>query len=70
MIKFDFRICLKLGRVPEQFKRKEKKNMIDVYLALIINGKRTLSQVPARYQAEVRALLEALGLDGDGNVAA
>ena len=50
--------------------RKEDLNMIDVYLALIINGKRTIAQVPARYQADVRALLEALGLDDDGNVIA
>jgi hypothetical protein len=48
--------------------RKEERNMIDVYVALIIGGKRTMAQVPAKYQADVRDLLLALGLDGDGNV--
>ena len=42
--------------------------MIDGYVALIIAGRRTFSQVPVRYQADVHADLFALGLDDDGNV--
>jgi hypothetical protein len=42
-------------------------NMIDLYVALIINGRRTFSQVPTRYQADVKADLLALGLDENGN---
>jgi hypothetical protein len=42
-------------------------NMVDLYVALIINGRRTFSQVPVRYQDAVRADLAALGLDENGN---
>lgn len=41
--------------------------MIDLYVALIINGRRTFVQVPVRYQEAVRADLLALGLDENGN---
>ena len=41
--------------------------MIELYVALIIAGKRTFDRVPARYQEEVRELLLALGLDENGN---
>jgi hypothetical protein len=41
--------------------------VVDLYVALIINGRRTFSQVPSRYQEEVRADLLALGLDENGN---
>lgn len=42
--------------------------MIALYVALIIAGRRTFSQVPDRFKAAVRADLEALGLDENGNV--
>lgn len=42
-------------------------NMVDMYVALIINKRRVFSQVPARYQDAVKADLLALGLDENGN---
>lgn len=41
--------------------------MVDLYVALIIAKRRTISQVPVRYQELVRADLLALGLDENGN---
>ena len=41
--------------------------MVDLYVALVIAGRRTFVQVPLRYQDEVRADLLALGLDENGN---
>ena len=41
--------------------------MVALYVALIINGRRTFKQVPAKFKDAVRADLEALGLDEDGN---
>lgn len=41
--------------------------MVDMYVALIIAGRRTFAQVPVKYQAEVKADLTALGLDENGN---
>lgn len=40
--------------------------MIDMYVALIIAGRRTFAQVPVKYQDAVRADLLALGLDENG----
>jgi len=40
--------------------------MVDIYVALIINGRRTFSQVPVSLQPAVKAELEALGLGTDG----
>jgi hypothetical protein len=40
--------------------------MVDMYVALIIAGRRTFAQVPAKYQEAVRADLLALGLDENG----
>lgn len=47
--------------------------MLDMYVALVIAGRRTCNkenktvrQVPANYRETVLADLEALGLDGDG----
>ena len=49
-------------------------NMVDMYLALVIAGRRTCNEenkdvtlVPTRYRSLVLAELEALGLDADGN---
>jgi hypothetical protein len=42
-------------------------NMVALYVALIINGRRTFSQVPAKFKEAVRADLEAIGLDENGN---
>lgn len=41
--------------------------MVDLYVALIINKRRTISQVPLQFQEAVMADLTALGLDGNGN---
>ena len=41
--------------------------MIDMYVALIINHRRTIEQVPIQYREAVMADLTALGLDGNGN---
>ena len=36
--------------------------MVALYVALIIAGRRTFNQVPAKFKAAVKADLEALGL--------
>ena len=41
--------------------------MIELYVALIINGSRTFDRVPARYKQAVLEQLNALGLDENGN---
>ena len=41
-------------------------NMVALYVALIINGRRTFKQVPDRFKEAVKADLEALGLDENG----
>lgn len=40
--------------------------LVDLYVCLIINGRRTFDQVPATLQPAVQAELEALGLGTDG----
>ena len=40
--------------------------MVAVYVALIINGRRTFDSVPAKLKEAVKAELEALGLNQDG----
>ena len=54
--------------------RREVTNMVDMYLALVIAGRRTcnaenktVTLVPTRYRSLVLAELEALDLDADGN---
>lgn len=42
-------------------------DMVALYVALIINGRRTFSQVPAKFKAAVKTDLEAIGLDENGN---
>ena len=41
--------------------------MVALYVALIINGRRTFNQVPIKFKDAVKADLEAIGLDIDGN---
>ena len=41
--------------------------MVALYVALIINGRRTFNQVPAKFKESVKADLAALGLDENGN---
>lgn len=41
--------------------------MVALYVALIINGRRTFDQVPEKFQDAVRDDLTALGLDENGN---
>ena len=50
--------------------RKDVKRMVAVYVALIVAGRRTADDVPAKLQAAVLEDLAALGLDGNGEVAA
>ena len=47
--------------------RRKGVNTVDLYVALIIAGKRTFARVPARYQDAVRETLLALGLDENGD---
>ena len=47
--------------------RQKGDNMIDLYVVLIIAGKRPFSKVPARYQDAVREELLAIGLEENGN---
>ena len=44
--------------------------MVDLYLALVINGRRTIDQVPVKFREAVKQDLIALGLDEQGNVVA
>lgn len=41
--------------------------MVALYIALIINGRRTFNQVPAKFKDAVKEDLVALGLDENGN---
>ena len=54
--------------------RRDDVKMVDMYLALVIAGRRTcnaenkdVTLVPTRYRSLVLAELDALGLDADGN---
>lgn len=49
------------------FCRKERTNMVALYVALIVYGRRTFDQVPKKFQDAVREDLAALGLDENGN---
>lgn len=49
--------------------------MVDMYVALVIAGRRTCNEdnktvplVPKKWREAVLADLEAIGLDGDGNI--
>lgn len=42
-------------------------NMVDIYVALIIAGRRTFARVPAKFKDAVKADLASLGLDENGN---
>ena len=42
-------------------------DMVAVYVALIIAGRRTFNSVPKKLQDKVRDELAALGLDENGN---
>lgn len=41
--------------------------MVALYVVLIINGRRTFTQVPAKFKEAVKADLNAIGLDENGN---
>ncbi len=41
--------------------------MVALYVALIIAGRRTFEQVPAKFRDAVKADLEAVGVDENGN---
>lgn len=40
--------------------------MVDVYVTLIINDRRTFEQVPTKLKADVKATLAVMGLDENG----
>lgn len=42
--------------------------MVDLYVCLIINGRRTFAQVPKKFQSAVHTDLLAMGLDDNGNI--
>jgi dihydrofolate reductase len=52
-----FELFLKIGGI----------DMVAVYVALIIAGRRTFDSVPKKLQPKVKAELAALGLDENGN---
>lgn len=41
--------------------------MVDLYVCLIINNRRTFAQVPTKFETAVKADLTAMGLDENGN---
>jgi len=41
--------------------------MVDMYVALILNKRRTLEQVPTQWKSAVETDLNALGVDGNGD---
>lgn len=43
------------------------RDMAAIYVALIVNGRRTFSQVPDKFKDAVREDLLALGLDENGD---
>ena len=43
------------------------RDMVDLYVALIIAGRRTFDRVPAKFKQAVKDTLAALGLDENGN---
>lgn len=45
----------------------EELQMVDMYVALIIAGRRTIDTTPEKFREAVLADLNALGLDGYGN---
>lgn len=42
-------------------------NMIDLYVCLIVNGRRAFAQVPTKFQDTVKADLAAIGLNENGS---
>jgi hypothetical protein len=42
-------------------------NMVDMYVVLILNKRRTIDQVPEQWKELVLADLRAIGVDGYGN---
>ena len=42
-------------------------NMVALYVALIIAGRRSFDRVPVKFREAVKADLEAIGLDENGN---
>jgi hypothetical protein len=46
-----------------------KNIMIDLYVALIINSRRTFDKVPTKFQSQVHEELLSLGLNDDGTPA-
>lgn len=59
-------IILLILRILPQSK-KGVQLMVAVYVTLIINGRRKFSDVPKKLQSAVKAELNAMGLDENGN---
>jgi hypothetical protein len=60
-------VCLKNIALMFKLFLKEEMKMVDMYVALIIAGRRTLEQVPPTFRSQVETDLTALGLDGNGD---
>lgn len=60
--------CLKSIARKLELLLREECNMVDMYTALIIAGRRTLNQVPLSFRSQVEGDLLSLGLDENGQV--
>ncbi|MDF2841765.1 MAG: hypothetical protein K0R00_191 [Herbinix sp.] len=58
---------LKLKLIIALLKGGDIMAIIDVYVTLIMNKRRTIEQVPAHLRTAVLADLTAMGLDGNGD---
>lgn len=63
---FSFILGLVVSKYLITSLRKEADKMVDVYVTLIVYGRRTIDKVPANQKEAVLADLNAMGLDGYG----
>lgn len=59
--------CLKSIVKKLELLLREEINMVDMYVVLILNKRRTIDQVPEQWREFVLADLTAIGVDGYGN---
>lgn len=64
IILFSILVVLEIIRIIQS--EKEEQDMVALYVALIMYGRRTFAQVPAKLKDAVREELAALGLDENG----
>lgn len=50
-------MCKLLFFILRRFCKKEEKNMAVIYATLIVKGKKTINQVPAKIKEEVKQIL-------------